>query len=114
MPGFLACYGAALASVLMVSAVSADPLMRGREVYQGTCIACHGADGTGALPGVPDFTAKDSPLGNPDEVLVERMMNGFQSSDSPMAMPAKGGNPALTREDIEQVLRYMRKTFGGT
>ncbi|MFH1820201.1 MAG: cytochrome c, partial [Pseudomonadota bacterium] len=31
-------------------------LGRGQAVYNGTCIACHGSDGTGSLPGVPDLT----------------------------------------------------------
>lgn len=104
--------GLVMVGVLLAHGAQADPLARGREVYEGTCIACHGADGSGALPGVPDLTANDSSLANPDEVLVERMMNGFQSPGSPMAMPAKGGNPSLTEEDIRAVLGYLRAEFG--
>ena len=29
-----------------------------------------------------------------------------------MAMPSKGGNPALTEEDIRAVLAYLRTEFG--
>ena len=104
--------GLVMVGVLLAHGAQADPLVRGREVYEGTCSACHGADGSGALPGVPVLTAHDSPLANPDEVLVERMMNGFQSPGSPMAMPAKGGNPSLTEEDIRAVLGYLRAEFG--
>ena len=28
----------------------------GREIYSQACAACHGADGSGAIPGSPDFT----------------------------------------------------------
>lgn len=96
---------------LGAGALQADPLVRGREVYHGACVACHGADGSGALPGVPDLTGKDGPLAGLDEVLVERMIKGFQSPDSPMPMPAKGGDPSLTEADMRAVLQYMRAEF---
>lgn len=37
---------------------------------------------------------------------------GFQGPGSPMAMPAKGGNTALTDADIGALLAYIRKQFG--
>lgn len=98
-------------SVLSVS-VHADDVTRGREVYQGTCIACHGANGTGAFPGVLDLTAKNGPLRNSDEVLIERITDGYRRPGSAMSMPAKGGNPRLTADDIRAVVRYMRAEFG--
>ncbi|MDE2279617.1 MAG: c-type cytochrome [Xanthomonadaceae bacterium] len=33
---------------------SADDVAAGKAVYTGTCIACHGANGKGLLPGTPD------------------------------------------------------------
>jgi cytochrome c5 len=100
--------------VLISTASAAAAVPRGQAVYEQACIACHGAGGEGALPGVPDLTGPTGPLSKPDGVLMDHMINGFQGPGSPMAMPPKGGNPSLTREDIEQVLRYMRETFGGT
>lgn len=85
--------------------------MSGKAIFEQTCIACHGANGTGALPGVPDFTAADSPLSKPDEILFDHVLNGFQSPGSPMAMPPKGGNPNLSESDIRTVLDYMRTAF---
>ncbi|WP_186408637.1 c-type cytochrome [Candidatus Accumulibacter aalborgensis] len=84
----------------------------GESTYQSSCVACHGADGGGVLPGVPDFTATDGPLAVADEVLVKRIAEGFQSPGSPMAMPPRGGNPGLRDEDIRAVVRYMRQEFG--
>jgi len=105
-PAFL-IVSAVLAAV--GAAYAADP--PGKATYEGTCIACHGPDGKGALPGVPDFTAANGPLANPDALLIKRITEGYQAPDSPMAMPPKGANPALTPEQIAEVLAYIRKTF---
>lgn len=83
----------------------------GEATYQSSCVACHGADGVGALPGVPDLTATDGPLAVADEVLVKRIAEGFQSPGSPMAMPPRGGNPSLSDADLKAVVDYMRKEF---
>ena len=46
---------------------------RGAAVFNGTCIACHGSDGTGNLPGVPDLTERSGLLSQDDAVLLKRM-----------------------------------------
>jgi mono/diheme cytochrome c family protein len=84
----------------------------GKAVYSQTCIACHGANGKGAIPGVRDLTEPDGALTKLDEELIENISNGMQSPGSFMAMPAKGGNPALSEDDIRAVLEYIRAEFG--
>ena len=84
----------------------------GKAIYSQTCIACHGANGKGTLPGVSDFTDKDSPLSKSDAELLQNISEGFQSPGSFMAMPAKGGNPMLTEADVRAVLAYLRAEFG--
>lgn len=103
----------ALVSVPAVSSapVSAGPALSGQAVYQQTCVACHGADGKGSLPGTPDFTAAEGPLNKPDEVLIKHITEGFESPGAAMAMPANGGNAALTGADISNVLEYLRASF---
>lgn len=86
--------------------------LSGATVYAQTCVACHADNGTGALPGIPDFTAAGGPLGQSDEVLLRHIIDGFQSPGSTMAMPPRGGNPALTDADIKSVLEYLRRSFG--
>jgi len=98
-------------AALVSLSATASELNRGQAVYNGTCIACHGSDGTGSLPGVPDLTGKTGLLSQDDAVLLGRMADGYQSPGSPMAMPAKGGNPALTDADLSAVLKYMRNAF---
>jgi cytochrome c5 len=85
---------------------------RGRTVYQHSCLACHGADGAGMMPGVPDFSEPRGVLTKPDTELLRNMITGIQSPGSPMAMPPKGGNPALTEKELKEALNYIRRTFG--
>jgi len=67
----------------------------GKALYQTSCVACHGAKAEGSIPGVPNLKTSGR-LAQTDAVLVSRILNGFQTKGSPMAMPAKGGNPTLT------------------
>jgi cytochrome c5 len=91
---------------------TAREALSGKEIYSQTCIACHGATGTGGMPGVPDFTAADGPLSKTDDILIQHIVEGFKSPGSPMAMPAKGGNPNLSETDVREVLGYLRESFG--
>jgi len=92
-------------------ATAADNVRRGEVVYKESCIACHGDDGSGNWSGVPDLTEKKGVLAKRDAVLLKHMVNGFQSPGSPMAMPARGGDPTLTEADLKAALKYMRKEF---
>ncbi|MFZ5658165.1 MAG: c-type cytochrome [Pseudomonadota bacterium] len=78
-----------------------------KALYEATCIACHGAKGQGAIPGVPDL-AKNNSLSKSDSELVRNILNGFQTKGSPLAMPPKGGNPKLTEDDAKALVQYLR------
>lgn len=87
--------------------------LSGESIYKTTCVACHGADGSGAIPGTPNFNSAKSPLASKGRgELLHNMYNGFQSEGSPMTMPARGGNPALSEQDMKNVLDYMLATYG--
>lgn len=83
----------------------------GSVIFHQTCIACHGANGKGAVPGTPNFTQSDGVLTLPDQMLEARIEKGFSCDGLPVAMPPKGGNPDLTKNDIKDVLGYLRTTF---
>ncbi len=83
----------------------------GKAVYETTCVACHGANGKGTVPGVPDFNKSKSPLVKADEELFANIKNGFQSPGSLMPMPPRGGNSNLSEADIQAVLNYLKVTF---
>jgi len=102
----------ATAAALSGAAAPAFPAPDGAKIYQGTCIVCHGPEGHGALPGVPDFGAQKQRLAQSPAVLLQHVKGGFQSSGSPMGMPPKGGNPSLTDDDLKAVIQYMKENFG--
>ncbi len=98
--------------LLIAAAATSVHAMTGKEVYEKTCIACHGADGKGAVPGAANFTDPNGRLSKPDDVLLQHIINGYQTPGSPMAMPAKGGNPTITDDEAKSTLKYIRDTFG--
>ncbi|WP_341582652.1 c-type cytochrome [Marinobacter metalliresistant] len=95
------------------AAASSESVETGEKLYNSTCVACHGANGKGKLPGVPDFTKSDGRLSKDNEVLVTHIMEGFKSPGSSMAMPAKGGISSLTKEQAGAIVQYMRQAFSG-
>jgi mono/diheme cytochrome c family protein len=84
----------------------------GEEIYNGTCVACHGEDGRGVLPGMPDFTKKGGVLSKPHSALAKHIEEGFESGTAPVAMPPRGGDPGLSDQDINDVHSYLHVTFG--
>lgn len=103
---------AMLASAWAFADENASNVVAGQAIYSQTCVAGHGANGKGAIPGVADLTANDGPLSKSDAQLLKSMMEGFQSPGSSLAMPAKGGNPTLTEADLNAVLAYLQAEFG--
>lgn len=76
----LAVVAAALAlGVAQPAGVEEAP---GKAVYEGTCVACHGPDGKGIVPGVLDLTKKDGPLAKPDAVLIKNITRTLQTAFS--------------------------------
>jgi len=90
-------------------AALAQDAANGGTVYEGTCVACHGADGTGAIGGLPDLADR---LGKTDAELFDSVRNGFDGPGGIMPMPANGGNPNLTEQDVHDVIAYIRQTYG--
>jgi len=97
--------------LLLASDALADVVSDGRAIYEQTCIACHGPDGKGAIPGIEQLTEKGA-LAKSDETLFNSIRDGSHSSGAVISMPAKGGNPSLSDDDIEAVLTFIRQRFG--
>ena len=84
----------------------------GQEIFTSTCATCHGPAGEG-VPGLgKDMTTSEFIAGKTDAELVEFIKVGRDPSDplntTGVAMPPKGGNPALSNEDLLDVAAYIR------
>lgn len=87
------------AGLLALSGCEKGPSL-GETTYQGTCIACHAM----GLNGAPIFGNKKQwgpRIAQGIPTLVEHASNGYG------LMPAKGGNEALTTEEIQAAIEYM-------
>ena len=83
----------------------------GEKLYMQNCMICHADDGSGAMPGVIDIE-KDRTWSTLDDVtLLTRLKKGIQNPNTSMSMPAKGGNPKLTDNELNEIIRYMRESF---
>lgn len=85
--------------------VDAEAIAAGQVIYDQACAMCHGADGSGALPGTSDYTSAETSAGlrtNSGEILCV-------ISAGRGAMP--GWKETLSVEQMWQALTYMA-TFG--
>jgi len=64
------------------------------------------------MPGVPDLTERQGALTKPDPELLSSLVKGMQTPGAPLAMPPKGGNQALTEENLRTMLDYLRSMTG--
>lgn len=77
----------------------------GKAVYEGLCTACHGVPGIGApvLGNAEEWAPR---IEKGIDTLYNSAINGFTGEQGFM-MPAKGGNPALSDEEIKAAVDYM-------
>jgi len=87
------------------SAGAADAVeMDGPTVYQNACAACH-ATGVAGAPAFGDAAAWKDRIGQGMDMLVEHAINGYQGSAG--YMPPKGGNAALTDDQVSDAVEHM-------
>lgn len=81
-------------------AVAEEEPVNGQEVYAGLCFSCHD---TGLMdsPKLGDQAAWAPRVAQGKETLYQSAINGKNM------MPPKGGNPALTDEQIKATVDYM-------
>lgn len=96
---------------VQTASLDGDP-QAGKEQYDMLCIACHGPGGEGIEGLGKPFTTSDFLQEKSDQELVEFIKTGRPSSDplntTGVDMPPKGGNPALTDEQIIDIIAYVR------
>jgi cytochrome c5 len=81
---------------LATTAMAAD----GKAVYEQTCAMCHAA-GVANAPKLSDKAAWAPRVATGKAALVASVTNGKN------AMPAKGGNAALSGDDISAAVDYI-------
>ena len=94
------------------SAVPAGDAVKGKAVFEGTCVSCHGPDAKG-LPGLgKDLTTSEFVAAQTDKQLIDFIKKGRPASDpantNKVDMPPKGGNPALTETDLTNLIAFVR------
>ena len=82
----------------------AGGVVDGKKVYEGLCQACHGTGAAGA-PKTGDKGAWGSRIGQGKDTLFKHAIGGFTGKSG--VMPAKGGNPALSDEEVKAAVEHM-------
>lgn len=110
--------GDASAATTAVSRKPAGPQLNGadyaagRDLYQASCIACHGPTGTGVANLGKDLVHGMFPLSLSDTGLAKLIIAGRAVTDpmntTKIPMPPKGGREDFTDEQIRQIVVYVR------
>jgi len=92
-----------LLSALLACSKSEPPPPKpspGELVFKGTCKVCH-AQGINGAPILGNKVMWDKRKGQGIDTLVKHASEGYG------LMPAKGGNEALTEDEIRMAIQYM-------
>ena len=84
--------------------VASPAVLTGEQVYNTTCVACHGA----GVAGAPKFGDKEAwapRITQGPAVLHKHALEGFQGKSG--VMPAKGGRSDLADQSIVNGVDYM-------
>jgi cytochrome c5 len=87
-----------------IAAAAPPPGRDGQQVYQASCVACHDA-GIAGSPKLGDKGQWAKRIAKGVDTLYASAVNGVQGSAG--AMPAKGGNPALSNAEVKAAVDYM-------
>ena len=111
-----AAEAASVADVPAVEAKAAEPMVvaavtpaakgkGGEEVYKAVCSMCHAA-GLLNAPKLGDKAQWEARIKQGYETLVTHANKGIRS------MPAKGGNPSLSDDEVAGAVKYMANASG--
>ncbi len=89
---------------------------QGEKLFKQTCATCHGPNGKGLPHLGKDLTTSKFAEGKTDKQLVDFLKVGRPASDplntTHVDMPPRGGNPALTDQDLLSIVMYVHKLEG--
>ena len=98
------------------AAYTTEQVAAGQRVFGGICFACHGQGGVGVAGLGKPLVNSEFVDGMTDEEMVAFLIAGRQPSDplntTGQLMPARGGNPMLSDQDLYNVVAYIRSLSG--
>lgn len=90
----------------------AEFIASGDKLFHTTCVACHGKGGVGVKGNGAVLVGNEFVRSLDDDGLLAFIKQGRGPSDpknkSGVQMPPKGGNPALSDDDILDIVAYLR------
>jgi disulfide bond formation protein DsbB len=95
----------------------AEYIASGSKLFAMTCAACHGKDARGLKGNGKDLVASEFCKSLDDDALLAFVQKGRDPSDpantTGVGMPARGGNPALSEDDLLDIIAYLRVLQAG-
>lgn len=108
--GLAACGGGAAPTPAPAGPVG--DAAKGQALFISTCSACHGPAGTGVAGLGKDLTTSAFMAEQSDAELLAFIKAGRPASDplntTGVDMPPRGGNPALTDQDLADIISFLR------
>jgi len=99
----------AAAPVVQTAAGDAE---QGKALYATTCAACHGPNAEGVKGLGKDMTTSQfiADLSDADLLTFIKLGRGMDDplNTTGVAMPPKGGNPAISDEQLTDIISFMR------
>ena len=91
---------------IVADASAVGKSISGESVYNGLCVNCHGIAALAAMiPQAGDAAAWEPRIKKGIDVLYANAINGYTGELG--MMPAKGGNPALSDEEVKAAVDYI-------
>ena len=110
--GMAAAAPAAVAASAEQAVAPVGNAENGKILFATTCAACHGPEGKGVQGLGKDMTTSTFIAGLSDEEMLAFVKTGRPISDplntTKVDMPPKGGNPALTEEQLKDIIAFIR------
>lgn len=95
-----------------MAAATSGSVQEGKKLFQQTCAACHGMEGQGMPNLGKNMHTSTFIKEKSDAELLAFIKHGRLPSDpantTGVAMPPKGGNPALQDDQLRDIIAYIR------
>lgn len=102
----------ALAGILTGGRAATTPAEQGKQFFKQSCSNCHGQNGQGVPHLGADLQTSKRVAKSTNAQLAVLIEHGIPASDpqntSHVPMPPKGANPAMTAQDVRDIVLYLR------